>query len=224
MLDIVDENNDFIIINKPQGMGFHNEDEELGFFSQVKTKLSCDLFSVHRLDKVTSGLVIIAKTPKAANEFGKLFLDHKIEKFYLAIAMGKPKKKQGLVKGDIDKARRGTWKLNQTYTNPSLTQFFSFSLIPGKRVYLLKPHTGKTHQLRVVMKSLGAPILGDTLYSAESSDRVYLHAYFLKFNFKGKEYKYKSLPNEGKWFLDEEFQDLMKNNFKKPYNLNWPSI
>lgn len=224
MLDIVAENNDFIILNKPAGIGFHNEQEEVGFFNQVKAKLNYDLYSVHRLDKVTSGLIVFAKTSEVASEFGKLFQEHKIQKYYFAIAKGKPNKKQGLIKGDIVKARRGAWKLTKSCEKPSLTQFFSYSLIPGYRIYVLKPLTGKTHQLRVVMKSLGVPILGDISYSAENSDRVYLHAYYLKFNFKGKDYAFDCKPNEGEWFNNEAFINHTSTGLKDPSVLKWPAV
>jgi len=87
-------------------------------------------------------------------------------------------------------ARNGSWKLLRSVENPAVTQFFSFGLTPGLRLYLLKPHTGKTHQLRVALKSLGVPLLGDTRYGADKSDRAYLHAWQLAFELDGKSYQF----------------------------------
>lgn len=197
MIEIIDETNNFIIINKAVGIGFHNEKDQIGLLNQLAKQTNQDLFSVHRLDKVTSGLLIFAKNKITAQKLGKHFRENKIHKLYLAIADSKPKKKQGTVKGDLDKARRGAWKLSHSLNNPSITQFFSYSIIPGKKLYILKPLTGKTHQLRVVMKSLGVPILGDTLYGGAVSDRVYLHAYNLVFELNKKIYKYTTKPDFG---------------------------
>jgi tRNA pseudouridine32 synthase/23S rRNA pseudouridine746 synthase len=163
----------------------------------------------------------VAKNHEAASIFGELFREHKVTKYYIAIAGNKPNKKQGAIRGDIVKGRRGAWKLEQALTNPSLTQFLSYSLVPGKRLYILKPHTGKTHQLRVVMKSLSVPILGDSLYSGEASDRTYLHAYGLKFEFKGKEYSYQNKPIEGELFKDIDKKLIEIGELD---GLNWPRV
>ena len=114
---IVSDHEDFIIVEKPADVNFHDEGEiESGFFNQVKNHGKAqgtftDLFPIHRLDKMTSGLIIFAKNLSAAQVFQELFQQHKIEKYYLAISDKKPKKKQGLIKGDMEKSRRGMWKL-----------------------------------------------------------------------------------------------------------------
>lgn len=224
MIDIKYENSDFIIVYKPEGQTFHNEQErEVGFFNQVKAQIGGNLFAVHRLDKVTSGLIIFARTLEAASIFGKMFRDHSINKFYIAIASNKAKKKQGLVKGDMTKSRRGTWKLLNTNINPALTQFFSYSLVPGKRLFLLRPLSGKTHQLRVALKSLGAPILGDLSYGGNNAERVYLHAYCLNFKYKNVSVNILSIPKTGEYFLKDEMSKVL-DEIKNPKELNWPKV
>tara|TARA_Y100000385_G_C13058780_1_gene623276 strand:+ start:888 stop:1574 length:687 start_codon:yes stop_codon:yes gene_type:complete len=224
MIDIIFENSEFIIVLKPEGVSFHNDNGVAsGFFNQVKEQVGGDLFSIHRLDKVTSGLMIFPRTHEAARLFGEMFSKHLIQKYYLAIASGKPKKKQGLIKGDMAKGRRGSWKLLNTNQNPALTQFFSYSLIPGKRLYVLKPLSGKTHQLRVALKSLGTPIDGDLAYAGNNDDRVYLHAYRLDFCFKGKEYDFKILPKTGVNFVSREFVDEIES-IGEVDKLLWPKI
>lgn len=165
MYSIIFEHDDFIVVSKKTGVCIHSEPDEMGLIVALKNDRGLDaLFPVHRLDKVTSGLLVCAKTQAAASELSQLFERREVEKFYLAISDQKPKKKQGLVKGDMERSRRSSWKLCHTTTNPARTQFFSDSIGDGKRLYLLKPKTGKTHQLRVALKSIGAPIMGDRLY------------------------------------------------------------
>lgn len=161
------------------------------------------LWPVHRLDKATSGLVIFAKSAKAAADFTPMFSQQEVTKHYIALALGKPKKKQGWVKGDMEKGRNGSWLLARTQTNPAITQFTSCAIEvekkEAKRLYLIKPKTGKTHQIRVALKSIGCPILGDTRYKGEKSDRCYLHALALSFNWQGEVCNFKAEPEQGTW-------------------------
>ncbi len=204
---IVYENNDFTIALKPAGVNFHSE-EEAGFVVQASQQLGCSLFPVHRLDKMTSGLVIFAKTSEVAALFGKMFENREVEKYYLAISMRKPKKKMGWIKADMGAARRGDYKLLPTMNNPAITQFISFALRTHERFFLIKPHTGKTHQIRVALKSLGSPIAGDERYAqadiARKEDRGYLHAYALRFTLNGEAFAFVSSPDEGERFKSEE--------------------
>jgi len=248
---VVDDRPDFVVVNKCEGIDFHDCDGVLGLFSRVKKTLQLtELYPVHRLDKVTSGLVIFAKNASANQEFCRLFSEQRIEKYYLAIAYGKPKKKQGAVRGDMARGRRSAWKILKTQNNPALTQFFSFSLCPGFRLYLLKPFTGKTHQLRVALKSLGVAILGDPLYAGgdegkSKSDgkgmvknykntllkRTYLHAYVLRFRFGGEYFCYLNIPKTGDSFLNFQpdaeslFQEMQKSLLlTEPWQQLWPKI
>ncbi len=167
----------------------------------------------------------MAKTAAANQELVNQFKNREVQKFYLAISGKKPKKKQGLIKGDMESARRGAWKLCTTQTNPAITQFFSTALGEGKRLFIVKPHTGKTHQIRVALKSIGAPILGDALYADAAScshiDRVYLHAFSLAFKLNGQDYRFTELPREGEFYTTVEFNTAIQE-FLSPWNLSWP--
>ncbi len=193
------ENSSLIILEKPFGVSFHSENEE-GFMAIAKRSLDLSLYSVHRLDKVTSGLIIFAKSNLAASKLGNLFQQKKINKTYLALAPGKPSKKQGIISGDMEKSRRGTYKLLRSKENPAITKFTSSFYEEGYRVYTLSPLTGKTHQLRVMMKSLGVPILGDTSYGGKDYSRVCLHAHKLEFEYDGDLIMLESYPE----FLDKK--------------------
>ena len=202
-LDIVYQTDDFIIIYKPCGLSVHKDQSEIGLTTLLAEQLGVpQVWLVHRLDKVTSGLLILALNAESAAEFFRLFSEHHIQKTYLALSNQKPKKKQGLIVGDMQKSRNGAWKLCQSKENPAITRFESVSCEPNLRLFILKPQTGKTHQLRVAMKSLGSPILGDSLYgkNTENIDRTYLHAARLQFEFKGQSFDVFSPPKEGEWW------------------------
>ena len=230
------QTDDFIIVSKNANVNFHDEGEHgAGLFSQVKRYLLeqfniTALYPIHRLDKMTSGLLIFAKNNQSAKIFGELFEAHQIEKYYLAISDHKPIKKQGLIKGDMAKSRRGMFKLMRTMENPAITQFFSYGLGNKQRLYVLKPLSGKTHQLRVALSSISAPILGDSLYDSNSKgksnsvvDRGYLHAYALRFTFLGKHYEFVSPPTEGTLYLSDSFKNKL-TQIKRPWLLNWPRL
>lgn len=216
----VEETENFLLIDKLPGVVAQGVEHSL--FSHL-SRLYPDtgLFPVHRLDKITSGLMLLAKNSQAARELSNQFAVRQTDKFYLAISDRKPRKKQGGILGDMAAARRGSWKLLKTTENPAFTQFFSESLSPGKRLFLLRPLTGKTHQLRVALKSIGAPILGDQRYGSSGADRGYLHAFALGFNFQGNYHSYQCLPREGKYFQGTDFQRALAG-FRMPRELPWP--
>lgn len=240
--ELIDQNNDFILINKTSGINFHDEgDINSGLFNQVKESMNLtELYPVHRLDKLTSGLLLFAKNKLTANRFLTLFNEHKIEKYYLALSDKKPKKKQGTIKGDMAKSRRGSWKLLRQIENPAISQFFSFGLGQIKndvteqlnrekankniRLFIIKPHSGKTHQIRVALNSVSSPILGDDLYGGEPSDRGYLHAYALRFILNDVSYEYVLTPNSGTYFIDLCVQSSIKEKLLTPWNLSWPKM
>lgn len=200
MIEVIFEHSDFLIVDKPEGISVH-DDDGFGFLNILREERNeKDLMLVHRLDKLTSGLMIISRTEEATKVLNEMFQMHKVQKRYLALSNSKPAKKQGTIKGDIEKGRGGAYYLKRSLLNPSHTTFTT-QLINDRRVFILVPKTGKTHQLRVVMKSLGAPILGDELYGGEESDRMYLHAFELNFQYKGENHKFISYPKDGVEFM-----------------------
>ncbi len=221
MYRIIAEEADFLVISKSANVHFHSQDGTPGVSATLGKDTGCKLYPVHRLDSVTSGLLLFAKSAEAARSFSLLFSSHQVQKYYLALAKGKPKKKQGWVIGDMAKSRRSQYKLLRSRKNPAVSQFFSTSVIPQLRCYLLKPLSGKTHQLRVAMASLSTPILGDTLYGGEDADRVYLHAWQLEFTYKNKEYAFRAGANEGELFSQPEIATLLEH-WSPPSGLAWP--
>ena len=227
MFSVVKDHKDFLLIHKSPGVGFHKDGGEEGLPAVIRRELGIqELYTVHRLDGITSGLLLFAKKIDAARDLSRQFRAREVEKYYLAISDRRPKKKQGLIKGDMVKARRGAWKLCRTMKDPAVTRFFSYSLGEGLRLFILKPYTGKTHQLRVAMKSIGSPVLGDSLYHKKETDdkgpdRGYLHSYALRFHIGSEGYSFICKPDSGQLFMDDKFHETLKR-FEIPWQLNWP--
>lgn len=223
-IPIVYDHQDFLIINKPEPLAVQKEAEAEGVLPLIQRQTGLKkVWLVHRLDKVTSGLLILAKNQAAASYLSQLFSQRKISKYYLALSAKKPKKKQGLVSGDMRKIRDGVWLLEKKRQSPAITQFFSFGQSNGPRLFVVKPYTGKTHQIRVMMKSLGSPIEGDLSYKGNKADRIYLHAYKLIFDYRGDPISVSCLPQTGKHFVMPSFCDGL-NAIGAPENLPWPSL
>ena len=217
-IEILYESKNVIAINKPPHIQHHNDDDDGGIMTIIREmqKLDSDdecsfpykgrIYGVHRLDRVTSGILIFAKNEDSAKLLTQAFRDKAALKYYVALSGKKPrKKKQGWVKGDMSKGRRGSWRLDKTQKDPAITRFYTAGLgnvleqinqcpsnhnnlgehenktVP-KTVIIFQPHTGRTHQLRVAAKSIGIPILGDPNYSDGEStskyatSRTFLHA------------------------------------------------
>ena len=177
---VVFQNEWILAVDKPSGMSYHSEFED-GVLRTIR-KLQAEgtipydgeLHSVHRLDRVTSGLLLFAKSKDSAVMLSQAFEERSIQKYYVAISDAKPIKKMGTISGDMVKSRRSQWKLARTADNPAVTRFMSTPVdlcdaadaVATRRhhVFLLRPLTGRTHQLRVALRALAAPIVGDPLY------------------------------------------------------------
>ncbi|MGY2573694.1 TIGR01621 family pseudouridine synthase [Vibrio sp. C8] len=229
MFDILFTHSDFIVINKHPNVSVHKDDGDTMLLQEVgKVSGDSQLYLVHRLDKMTSGILLLARNAQAASELSQAFAHRDVEKFYLALGSKKPKKKQGLISGDMERSRRASWKLLTTQQNPAVTQFFSASAEPSERLFLCKPHTGKTHQIRVALKSIGSAIVGDPIYNASNeADRGYLHAFALKFIYAGETFQFLCDPR-GKEYLGQKWNsEVVSQNIElwlQPWSLNWPTV
>lgn len=141
---------------------------------------------VHRLDRDTSGVVIMAKNPETQTFLRKQFQDRKTKKTYYAIVEGHPKLDEARIDLPIlrDKKRPTTFRVDPS--GKASETFYKVIKKSDKHALLkLRPTTGRTHQLRVHMKYLGHPILGDVVYGNEKADRLYLHANKLEITLPG---------------------------------------
>lgn len=214
---------DFYIIDKPVGLAMHNG-EANGIIPVLEDVLGeKGLHLCHRLDTVTSGCLLLARHKQAAAELGWLFSQRIISKFYIALLAKKPQRKQGTVSGDMINRRRGQHMLLKTQTNPAITQFFTSSIDAGLRGALVRPVTGKTHQIRVAMRSLGSPIVGDSLYGGNVADRTYLHAWGMVFPYQHKLIECFNPPREGEYFQQKKFFDWLAT-YTRPQDMAWPTL
>jgi len=197
---IIYQNSDFIIINKWSGISTQGASKIEISIDDIIKNLSEHFKLVHRLDKDTSGLLIIAKTLKATKLFAKLFKEQIIDKIYVSLCQGMPKNLNSIVKLEIK---------NKVNINvKTITKHKVIKQRNGISLNLFKPLTGKTHQLRVVSQYLNCPIIGDRKYNINNkykSEKLKLNACYLGFYFKGKEYEFKSI-------LPPHFLDFMKKN------------
>ncbi|PSW18350.1 TIGR01621 family pseudouridine synthase [Photobacterium sanctipauli] len=224
MFDILHSHPDFLVINKYPNVSVHKDDGDTMLLQEV-AKQSGDeqLYLIHRLDKMTSGLLLLGRNRQAAAELSANFAQREVEKYYLAIGTKKPKKKQGIVVGDMTRSRRSSWKLESSCDNPSVTQFFSTAAGNGRRLFLCKPYTGKTHQIRVALRSVGSGIAGDPIYGTEDLDRGYLHAYAIRFPYQGEQQQFTCQPSNGELWLVEETKAALAQ-WSAPWLLDWPVI
>ncbi|MBT0584835.1 TIGR01621 family pseudouridine synthase [Alteromonas oceanisediminis] len=223
-LRIIFEHAHFLIINKPAGVSMHGGSDtptvmeslhNMGYHGSLKL--------VHRLDTPTSGIMVIATQPQAAATLAEAFAQRRVSKYYLAVSSAKPKKKQGHILGDMAAARRGSYKLLKSTENPAYTQFMSHSIDSGYRLFILRPLTGKTHQLRVALRSLGSPIVGDGRYGGQTADRLHLHACALGFKYEGERFDFYQPPDAGTWFLRDETRAIVEA-LGHPSDILWPKL
>lgn len=198
-LDIIYENDDVWVINKPQGMVTHpahgNWSGTLANALLGRMKLDTDIPAragiVHRLDKETSGLIIAAKNLKAQEALALQFRQRTTEKFYIALVYGRPEKPEGII--DTWIARDANHRQRFSVSSPgtgkhAISEYKVLCVLEQEQkkvsVMLVKIKTGRTHQIRVHMKHLGTPIIGDPVYGAKLKEIVpvalMLHAYYLK--------------------------------------------
>ena len=220
---MIDEHEHFWLLDKPAGVSINDEASHAGFISQLQQSVGQKVYPVHRLDKGTTGLLLVAKTEVGNQVLSRAFQEKRIQKHYLAVTRTKPgvkpKKKQGWVKGDMEKSRNGSWKLLHSHSNPAETYFKSVALTERRRLCLLRPISGKTHQIRVAMRALSMPIVGDLRYGGDEADRMYLHSMSLSFSAFGEEFSYTCIPKTGEFFsalntslVDELMHDVEAAN------------
>ncbi len=189
-LEIIYEDDDILAINKPAGVLTHaknKDDLEYTVSDFVKDHLgvkSDDLRYgiVHRLDRLTSGVLVCAKNPAAFDYLKQQFKDRKVQKTYLAITSGDLKNDKALIDLPIARSTKQPSRF-QVDANGKDAQT-NYQLIESKNGYnllQLQPKTGRTHQLRVHLAYLNNPIVGDSLYQGQVAPRLMLHAKTLVF-------------------------------------------
>lgn len=206
-LPIIYEDDDVLVIDKPAGVLSHSRGgltREASVASFLRHHVDKSMSGeragiVHRLDRVTSGVMICAKNEATMKFLQKQFQDRKVQKTYVAVTDKAPKHMKALIDAPIGRDQNNP---KQFHVDPhgkvSSTNYEVKTLKNGNFLWNLTPLTGRTHQLRVHLKYLNCPIIGDELYGGKSAERLYLHANCLEIKLpNGKLKKFESrVPKE----------------------------
>ena len=214
-LPILYEDDDVIVVNKPSGLLTHakgglSDEPTVAEIIRPKTSFATDTDRpgiVHRLDRDTSGLLIIAKNPESAAHLQRQFAERTAKKTYIAITDGKPKLNAAKIDLPIGRnpSAPSTFRIDPN-GKPAQTTYHVLTENDTQSLVELKPTTGRTHQLRVHLAHLNAPILGDRVYGKSSDCRMMLHAQKLEITLPSGERKVfeAAIPDEFKRFFPED--------------------
>ncbi|MEX2144994.1 MAG: RNA pseudouridine synthase [Candidatus Spechtbacterales bacterium] len=224
--EVIYESEDLVVINKPAGMLTHktptsNERTLVDFILEKYPEIkgvgedTNRPGIVHRLDRDTSGLIVVAKTQGAYKKLKQLFHDRKIEKSYWALVWGIIKENNGIIEKEI-KTIAGKKYTKEQFSQkesgksrPAVTYWETKKRFNDTTFLSVSPKTGRTHQIRVHLASIGHPIVCDKLYAGKKEcpdalGRMFLHSYFLKIPLnQGTVLEFEiELPGELKKFLE----------------------
>ena len=208
--DIIENNSDFIVLNKKSGLpvqgGTKVKDNLINILSNSQYFENSQPYIVHRIDKDTSGVLIVAKNRSTAKQLTSLFRIRKIHKTYLALSFGQFEKKNNTIDNNLIRYENNKKVLERAITH--------YEIIDSNNNYTLlklKPITGRKHQIRKHLVYLNCPIVGDKKYfiqKPKKNNELMLHAYELKFILNDKKYTFRAnIPDYFKSFL-------FKNNLK----------
>ena len=207
---IIENNENFIILNKPAGIPVQGGTKSFKNIVDILKKSNyfkdSKPFIVHRIDKETSGILVVAKNRKFAQLFTSLFRIRKIHKTYIAFTYGKVSKKLKTLKDNLiyfEKNKKIIQKAISHLKIIKANEKYSFIEI--------NPVTGRKHQLRRQLLNIGNPIIGDDKYFIYGNKRfnsknLFLHAYKIKFMINNVRYNFKAKYNK-------EFENFLKKNF-----------
>ena len=204
---IIDNNDDFIVLNKKAGIsvqgGTKSKKNLIDIFSKSKIFQGTKPYSVHRLDKDTSGVFIMAKNRQSAQLLTSLFRLRKVHKTYLAICNGELEKNSGELNDELIRFDNG-----KKIIEKAKTIFKVLDKNSNSSLVEMRPITGRKHQLRKQLFNIGHSIYGDKKYRSSISSKginkdLMLHSYQIKFMINQKKYTYKAL-------LPDYFKKLLK--------------
>jgi 23S rRNA pseudouridine955/2504/2580 synthase len=210
---ILENNNNFVVINKPGGIavqaGTKSFRNIIDVLKDSKYFKNTKPYIVHRLDKETSGVLIVAKTREYAQLFTSLFRIRKIHKTYVALTHGKVSQKIKTLKDDLITFEKDKKIIQRAISHMKILKSSSdYSYVE------LNPITGRKHQLRKQLYNIGNPIIGDDKYFTNrradkiknKNKKLMLHAYKIKFMINNVQYNFKAE-------YDKDFEDFIKKNF-----------
>ena len=204
---VIDDNENFLVLNKRAGIsvqgGTKSKKNLVDIFSKSEIFKGTKPYSVHRLDKDTSGVFIMAKNRETAQLLTSLFRLRKVHKTYLAICHGEIEKNSGQWNEDLIRIENKK-RINEI----AITNYKVIDKNTHSSLIEMKPITGRKHQLRKQLFNIGHSIYGDQKYKSSrfikgSNKELMLHSYQIKFMIKNKRYTYKAL-------LPDYFKKLLK--------------
>ena len=207
---VIEDNENFIVVNKPTGLpvqsGTKSFKNLIDILKDTKYFKNLTPYIVHRIDKDTSGILIVAKNRKYAQFFTSLFRIRKIHKTYLAIVYGKVDKTLKTMRDDLV-----YFENNKRVSQKAISNLKIIKSNEGYSYIELNPITGRKHQLRKQLLNIGNPIIGDDKYFLNDRKRLkiknlMLHAYKIKFMINNVQYNFKAKYNF-------EFENFLKKNF-----------
>lgn len=193
-LPVLYEDVNVIVIDKPLGVLTHakgalNDEFTVAEYVRNKTSYKQDTNRagiIHRLDRATSGVILCVKNEKTGSFIAKQFSDRTVKKHYVAVTSGTPKQHEAVI--DLPIARSpsapSTFRVDPKGKHAE-TYYVVEDQTDKHALVQLHPRTGRTHQLRVHLAYILAPIVGDTVYGKEKADRMYLHAHKLEVTLPG---------------------------------------
>ena len=208
--DIIENNSEFIVINKKSGLpvqgGTKVKENLINILTNSNYFADTQPYIVHRIDKDTSGALIVAKKRNVAQQLTSLFRIRKIHKTYLALSFGQIDKQKDIIDNKLIR-----YEKNKKIFERAITHYQVVDTNKKFTLFKLKPITGRKHQIRKHLIDLECPIVGDKKYYIEKSNKnlqLLLHAYEIKFILNNKKYTFKaSIPDYFRNFL-------IKNNLK----------
>lgn len=218
-LEVLYEDEDCVVINKPIGVLSHSKgvfNPEATVGSWLRTRVQQELAQmdtgpnnragiVHRLDRATSGVMIGAKTVPAMVWLQKQFAQRRVKKTYVAVVEGHLQLPRAIIDMPLERNPKQP-QLFRVGVNgkPSVTEYQVIATSDRYSLLELKPTTGRTHQLRVHLKHIKHPIVGDPLYGGQPADRLYLHAKSLEITLPNRQRQIFTAP------LPTTFEAILK--------------
>ena len=210
----LENNENFVVINKPAGIavqsGTKSKKNIIDILSSTKEFEGSTPYTVHRIDKETTGLLIVAKNRQYAQLFTSLFRIRKIHKTYLCIVLGQLQKKKGTLKDELF-----YYEKDKKIKTIGITHYTVLDSNNNYSLLKLNPETGKKHQLRKQLLIHGNPILGDQKYRimknySSQKNNLMLHAYKINFSIAGVKYNFSAEPSFS-------FKNTLKEKYLKIY-------
>ncbi len=210
---IIENNENFVVINKPAGIAVQSGTKSfkniIDVLKDTKYFENHKPYIVHRLDKETSGVLIVAKTREYAQLFTSLFRIRKIHKTYVALIYGKISKSKDILKDDLI-----SYDNNKKIVQKAISHFKVLKSSDNYSYVELNPITGRKHQLRKQLYNIGNPIVGDDKYFINRKNskkkkrrkNLMLHAYKIKFMINNIKYNFKAKYNK-------DFEEFLKRQF-----------